>query len=252
MAAFGHRAGRAQVAPNHRGRTEAAADRPACYLEGVPHRRLAWLPVLLTLAGLGAWARPARACSCLPPPPPTIALEQSDFVFEGRAFSTRVVGQMAEFSFEVDRVWKGDVEAQLSLQTAQNSAACGRNYQIGQSYLIYARHGSEGAIFDGLCSRTRTIAAAGEDLEHLGPGRDVGPARRRQAPPPSASDVPREPPRIESPPPAVEPATPGRRGCRLEMPHTNEGALAGLWLGLAVAVGRRRRVRSPGAGPTAR
>ncbi len=235
MDAFGHRARRARLPPRVRLATVAAVLRRTwpCL----------WLGVLACLA---IPSRPARACSCLPPPPPKVALSQSDAVFEGRPFATNVVGSMAEFSFEVDRVWKGELPARVTIKTATSSAACGRTYQIGQSYVVYARRGTGTALLDGLCSRTRTSAAAGEDLEELGIGEEVHSVRPR----PRDDDddeldreVPREPPRIEPPPPAIGPTAPGKRGCSVEMAHTPGGTVAGLGLWLVIAIARRRRVR---------
>jgi hypothetical protein len=197
---------------------------------------------------LGLPLRAAQACSCLPPPPPSVALEQSDVVFQGRAFRTNAAGQNAEYAFEVDRVWKGRVGPQVTLQTPSTSAACGRSYQIGQSYVVYARRSANDALFDSACSRTRTAAAAGEDLEALGDGTPVAAPSRPPGAKPTEDDegVPREPPRIE--PGYVDagspPIAPSKRGCSVELPHTGEGGWIGLGLGLAVAIARRRRVGS--------
>lgn len=245
MSAFGHRARRARLRRARQLATLGAVLRRTwpCLVLGV----LVWLVMP---------SRPARACSCLPPPPPKVALAQSDAVFEGRPFATNVATNMAEYSFEVDQVWKGDLPARVTIKTATSAAACGRTYQVGQSYIVYARRGSGKTLLDGLCSRTRTSAAAGEDLEQLGVGREVRPSRPRKSDDVGGdeldADVPTEPPRIEPPPPAVDPASPGKRGCSVEMAHTPGGTLAGLGLWVIIAIARRRRVRWRHRGPPAR
>lgn len=177
------------------------------------------------------------------PPPPAEALEQADAVFEARPFSMSSDERRAYYSFEVDRVWKGAIRPRVEIATALHSAACGRSYQIGTRYVIYARRNRDGEWVDGSCSRTRVSRSAAEDLQVLGAGH-----------PPLSNDpvavdhgeTPTEPPRIATPPPTEPPpVSPSRRGCAVEKPHTRGLGGGLLLLGLAVAIGRRRAVRSP-------
>lgn len=189
-------------------------------------------------AALGAAVllpRAARACSCLPVRPPNEALEQAAAVFEGRTFKHEEVDGRIRYTFEVTRYWKGDVGRQVEIETAPNSAMCGRSFSEGMTYLVYARE-VDGSLRDNMCSRTRTGEQAGEDFEVLGKAMTPG------EPPPAAT--PTEPPRIDpTPPPDTDapPATPpGKRGCAV-------GQDAPTWAALLPAGAmllRRRRVRA--------
>jgi hypothetical protein len=204
-------------------------------------------PILLavSLIAAGAWALPheARACSCLPPPAPTVARDQSDAVFEARVDAVHnadSVGMAVRYDLAVLRVFKGEVGASASLVTNSSSAACGRTFVLGKRYLVYAHRGPEGDLRDSLCSRTRQIGTADEDLAALGVGTPP-PA------PPTPETQSREPPRIESaaaPPALGAPAPTTRRGCDL-------GGAAGPGVVLLLApVRRRRRGRAPPRLPT--
>lgn len=202
--------------------------------------------VLVLTAAAAPWLVPrgARACSCAMPVPPEKAIDEADVVFEARPFGMSNDGQRARYSFEVDRVWKGEMGGAVEISTALHSASCGRAYQIGTQYVVYARRSASGELTDHLCSRTRVSASAAEDLEVLGPAREPTEAT---APPMDPGPEPTEPPRIEPTGASVEPppASPSTRGCAVEKPHAPSGAGPLALLGLiAVAIGRRRAVRS--------
>lgn len=205
---------------------------------------LAWLAVLLTATTLWLVPRGARACSCRELPPPDLALAEADAVFEARPFGMSTDGQRALYAFEVDRVWKGEVPPRVPISTALQSATCGRSFQIGTQYVIYAHRNADGDLTDNLCSRTRTHSAAAEDLQVLGAGHEP----RSTSPDSSTGSAsePAEPPRIETPPVEPPPTEPSRRGCAVEKPHTSAGPAGLAMLGLLViAIRRRRAVRSP-------
>lgn len=136
---------------------------------------------------------------------------------------------MVRYELAVLRVFKGDVGASAPLVTRASSAACGRNFVVGKRYLIYAYRTPEGDLGDTMCSRTRLVATADEDLAALGAG-SPPPA------PPAAEAQSREPPRIEpaAPPVLDAPAPTTRRGCDL-------GGAGGPGLLVLLALRRRRR-----------
>lgn len=200
--------------------------------------------LLAALLAVGLSPRVARACSCMMPPPPKVALTDADAVFEARAYSLSTDDRRARYRFEVDRVWKGAIEKRVEIATALNSAACGRSYKIGAQYVIYARRGPSGDWTDGLCSRTRTSTTAAEDLDVLGEGRP--PIDPDAAPPPEDGDAPHEPPRIDPPPVEPPPPSPSARGCSVHGVRNDERTQTPWVLMLiAIAIGRRRTVRSP-------
>lgn len=174
--------------------------------------RPAGLAFALTLgiAGVLAPLRAARACSCMPPPPPTEAAARAAAVFEGRTFGARREQNSLRFSFEVTRVWKGEVPPSIDIVTPMQSASCGRSYEFGVPYIVYASAQDDGSFGDNLCSRTRLVVDAVEDLDVLGAGH--APLQDGTASPgPSGPDV--EPPRIEPAPLPATSAKAGKGGC---------------------------------------
>ena len=184
----------------------------------------------------------ARACSCPHPKPfPRDAMRAADAVFEGRVFSQLLIGQHARYGLQVDRYWKGELGERVEIDTQAHGAACGRHFEIGRSYLVYAvRDGLR--LADNLCSRTRPSSSAASDLAALGPGQHPA----GHAPPePELADEPdqppREPPRIEPGPPAP---VPSQRGCRVGEGPVPPWLLVLPWL---TARGRSTRRRVPAA-----
>ncbi len=183
----------------------------------------------------------AAACSCMMPKDPVTSARDVDVVFEGKLlgiespapkgphdFPTKV------FTFEVVRTFKGQLDAQVKVVTADNSAACGRDYgKPGDAWLIYARIDDQGQLNDNLCSRTRDMAHAAEDIEQLEANKDSLDEPNPEEP------VPTEPgPADPEPTPfepsserdvhAPEPAQPGKKGCSIG--DANEGGVATLGL----------------------
>ncbi|HFE44141.1 MAG TPA: hypothetical protein ENJ18_01425 [Nannocystis exedens] len=201
---------------------------------------------LVSLLVAGAWAIPhvASACSCLPPEPPKEALEKAQAVFVGRVLEISEEGggdmlARRRYRFEVSRFWKGELGETITLSSAASSAACGRSYAQDEQYLIYASTDPNGGgLVDFLCSRTRTLASADEDLAVLGPGKVV------ETPLPTTTPSDREPPRIEPPqdpasePPATEPSP---KGCTISATESTPPLGLAVLLLLSIAFRRNRR-----------
>lgn len=124
----------------------------------------------------------ANACSCALPAPPKESLEHSTAVFAGKVVdidvpSGRVVGPLIEVSsadpvkvtFDVSKVWKGPKYKTLSLTTARDGVSCGYSFKKGEEYVVYA-YGEAEKLSAGICSRTKVLANAQEDLQELGEG----------------------------------------------------------------------------------
>jgi hypothetical protein len=152
-------------------------------------------------------ATSAHACSCVPPQPPLEAAARASAVFEGRSFAAVREGNLVRYEFEVLRVWKGETPARVTITSAVSSSACGRAFETGVPYVVYASGDARGQLSDNLCSRTRQSTRASEDVDVLGAGHS--PLRTDEAPRGEAPMV--EPPRIE---PAAAALGPGKRGCR--------------------------------------
>jgi photosystem II stability/assembly factor-like uncharacterized protein len=121
---------------------------------------------------------PASACSCAGPAPVQEELSRKTAVFSGKV--TGVAGPNRGFvrssadpvriTFEVGNVWKGELLAQTDVYTAASSASCGYDsFAVGKEYIVYASTDKD-QLVTGLCSRTKLLTAAGEDLQALGNG----------------------------------------------------------------------------------
>lgn len=206
----------------------------------------------------------AEACSCIPSKDAVTAARDATAVFEGKLVkieNPKPPGPydlpMTIFTFEVKRTFKGQLDSKVTVETAENSAACGRGYgKVGDSWLIYARSTDQGQLTDNLCSRTKPIADAAADIAELEANKDTldqpnPPAEPEPDPEPEATDtvppVEEEPEPIEpSPPVEPEPTEPGKRGCSIadESPEPITAlALLGL-LALPWSRSRRRRLTS--------
>lgn len=109
----------------------------------------------------------ALACSCAPPPPPAQARDAADSVFSGTVVSVTPGKNGLDVEIQVDRSWKKARCGTVVVQTPSDSAMCGYGFEVGKSYLVYADM-QKGKLSTNLCSRTRTIEEAGEDLAALG------------------------------------------------------------------------------------
>ncbi len=136
---------------------------------------LAVLVVTGVLIGRGA---DVRACSCTPPDSPAHELDRAAAVFAGRVTKTEdpatgpIVGSMDPITvtFEISTVWKGAAKPTLSVTTARSGASCGFTFTKGEEYLVYAS-ASDARLHVSLCSRTRRLTDAADDLKELGPGK---------------------------------------------------------------------------------
>lgn len=148
----------------------------------VARRRLSRTALLLLIGTALLFLIPGTcfACSCVVPPDPATALEEAHAVFEGELLSVkqeryddgllRTIMLRDANLFEVNRTWKGAEETQIVVYDNGGGASCGIDFQEGETYLVYVYLNQDGQPYTSLCSRTRAIAHAGEDLAALGPG----------------------------------------------------------------------------------
>lgn len=123
---------------------------------------------------------PTQACSCAENGPPDESLRWSAAVFSGEVVKIvdtnrfkwiRSSADLVEFHFKVDQVWKGPVNSEVVVYSAQSSASCGYEFSLNDVYLVYAGE-NDGKLTASLCSRTTHMANAQEDLMVLGVGMD--------------------------------------------------------------------------------
>ena len=138
--------------------------------------------LMLSLFFVGTFtfgASVALACTCVPPPSPTEALEEATAVFSGKVVQIKrhkpsedIFGGV-EVVFRVDQKWKGVGNRTVSVFTSSQSAACGYSFSKDQTYLIYASGNSRGRLSTSICSRTKRLKDAREDLNQLGAGKKL-------------------------------------------------------------------------------
>jgi len=117
-----------------------------------------------------------NACSCVQPAPSKESLEQSTAVFAGKVIDidapSGIIVDSADpvrVTFEISKIWKGPDYETLVLTTARDGASCGYGFEENEEYIVYA-YGEENKLSTGICSRTRLLAKAQEDLQDLGAG----------------------------------------------------------------------------------
>lgn len=137
-----------------------------------------WLTILavvmMAFANFVVSTTPVFACSCIAPPPPQEARDQSAAVFAGTVKNINVPeGEIISsadpvgITFDVSDVWKGEVSETQIITTPRDSASCGYAFEMGMDYLVYAYEGEDG-LQTHLCSRTTLLTADVEDLNALG------------------------------------------------------------------------------------
>ncbi len=141
---------------------------------------LAALFIALPVSNLGQ----VYACSCVVPGTPSEELANSSLVFSGSAVSVREdqpflgidrlpANGQTTVEYKIDTVWKGNINIKetMTLETARYGASCGFTFVEEEEYIVYSRDGKTVS----LCSRTRSLSDAQEDLAALGEGKPAGP-----------------------------------------------------------------------------
>jgi hypothetical protein len=110
-----------------------------------------------------------RACSCLPPSPPAQAFAEADAVFMGKIISFELIPDMRRRVAKINvlKIWKGKKSAAEMVFTGLNDADCGYNFQVDETYVIYAYEVDNDKLLTHICTRTAPIHRAAEDLEFL-------------------------------------------------------------------------------------
>lgn len=72
-----------------------------------------------------------------------------------------------EVTFEVTSRWKGVEATTETVRTRLTGEACGYPFQLGGAYLVYVAPGPAEDLQTGMCSGTRDLAGAEEDVRIL-------------------------------------------------------------------------------------
>lgn len=114
-----------------------------------------------------AYSAPADACRCGKPNVDT-AMKSAEAIALVKITQAPVVGKpplprAVTYKGNIERVLKGDGEVGTvhDIVTAGSSAACGRTFKVGQTYILFA--GSmNGKYYDNACSASAELDAAGK------------------------------------------------------------------------------------------
>lgn len=110
----------------------------------------------------------AHACKCAPTDSIKVEAIDSKAVFTGKVTQVEPIvnTNMIRATFAVLESFKGVATSVVVVKTNNDSTACGYEFHKGEDYLIYAS-GNENNLSTYLCSRTRVLSRADEDLAVL-------------------------------------------------------------------------------------
>jgi Tissue inhibitor of metalloproteinase len=138
-----------------------------------------YLIVLMAVFGwLTITSSVAQACSCLTPGTPCESYGTADAVFVGTVVSVQdpqssksgdvnAWRHQRVFKFSVEQSYLGVKGTEVEILTASDGTACGYDFRIGERYLVYA-HSYGNRLSTSICTRTRSLTSASEDLAFLG------------------------------------------------------------------------------------
>lgn len=126
------------------------------------------------VALLALFAAEATACSCAGELVPCQAYGQASAVFVGTVIEIRTIKlkkdkyerQERTVRLSIDSPFRGVEGAEVEVHTGFGDADCGFGFVQTQQYLVYA-YEHEGKLSTGICTRTRPIARAADDLSFI-------------------------------------------------------------------------------------
>jgi Carboxypeptidase regulatory-like domain len=122
----------------------------------------------LAVCAIGLLPKPADACDCAMPGPACNAAWGADAVFVGNVVSiesSSVGGRRVQLA--VVEAFRGFQLSQVTLGTGYGQSDCDYPFQMGESYVVYAHRSPQGQLSTNICSRTRPVRIATEDLSYL-------------------------------------------------------------------------------------
>lgn len=125
------------------------------------------LPTILFLITVGFLrTESANACSCIGSGAPCAETWRADAVFVGHVVSiASTYGRQVELA--VIEPFRSLQLTQATVEAGYAGGDCGYPFEIGQSYLVYANRTPEGHFTTSICSRTRPVREATDDLAYL-------------------------------------------------------------------------------------
>lgn len=120
----------------------------------------------------------ASACDCAYPGAPCKAFAHTPYVFSGKVTKISTIPikmssgdqyQDRLITFEIERAYRGLEDKKVTeVVTGSGGGDCGYDFRVGEKYLVYAfPHAATGKLYTGICSRTRRLAEARDDLDYF-------------------------------------------------------------------------------------
>ena len=131
-------------------------------------------PALAAFALLLFAPHVARACSCaMPGPRPCARAWSAPVVFVGLVTEEAKTPKGEEgwlrraFRFQVEESFRGAQGATAEVLTGAGGGDCGYGFVVGQRYLVYAVVSDKGQLSTGICSATKPLEQAAEELDFI-------------------------------------------------------------------------------------
>jgi|SRR5687767_93779 len=131
--------------------------------------------LLTSVLFLFAFTAEAVACSCAGPHKPCEAYGDASAVFVGTVtFSTTTKVKEVGYEFtkrlvrlHVDRPIRNVESTDVEVMTGWGDSDCGFGFRLGGQYLVYAHSRDGKTLSTSICSRTRPLSDAADDLEYI-------------------------------------------------------------------------------------
>lgn len=117
----------------------------------------------------------ASACSCAGTAAPCQAYWEAPVVFAGTVtYSSKVSSYRKTYQwprrqvrFTIDEAFRGVDGVEVDVMTGFSDADCGYGFRLGGQYLVYAYRQEDGRLTTSICTRTRPLTDAREDLAYI-------------------------------------------------------------------------------------
>jgi hypothetical protein len=131
------------------------------------------LPVVAALFFILFNPAPGHSCSCVAGIPICETFWKSSAVFAGEVMDIASVADVERqpfadrrVRFKVERAWRGNVSDTVDVMTGGGGGDCGYSFRRGERYLVFT-YDRGGVLWTGICSPTKRLASAKEELEYL-------------------------------------------------------------------------------------
>ena len=135
--------------------------------------------VILGLCFVFGAANEASACSCVPLRPVCEGVGSASAVFVGRVVGgaeqktaddgkgNKVKYDVGTIHFAVEEVFSGVIGSKVDIRSGTGGGDCGYWFKRGERYIVYAYGDAKKGYGTNICTRTRPVAQAAEDLSYL-------------------------------------------------------------------------------------